>query len=192
MSKFLPAPEHRRFAVMGLTLVVAVVAAAFVGYGLLSSDDGVASSTGATTTTSSGNDQEQAMLAFTQCMRENGVPDFPDPIANADGTFSIQPPTGAMNQQATQEAMQTCRPNLEGVQMGSSMPGTSERQDALLAFAQCMRANGLPDFPDPIPDKGLFGMLKGYDTDSPSFQESMTACSDELSALGIGIQGGDS
>lgn len=189
MSRYLPALEHRRLTVIVLTLAVAAVAAVSVGYGFFSGDDSPASNNGKTTTTSSSSEQEQAMLAFTQCMRENGVPDFPDPIANADGTFSIQPPSGAMNQQATQEAMQGCRSNLEGVQMGSSAPGTSERQDALLAFAQCMRVNGLPDFPDPVPDKGFFGMLKGYDTNSPSVQEAMNACSDELSALGIGTPG---
>lgn len=197
MYKRFLTPARRWLAVIGLSLIVGAAVAASVGRGSSSNDDGVAndagtSGTGTTTTTSSGSEQEQAMLAFAECVRNNGVPSFPDPTPNADGTFSFQPPTGAMSQQSTQQAVQACRSNLEGVQMGSSVTGTSDRQDALLAFSQCMRANGLPDFPDPKSNGGLFALFKGYDTSSPTFAKAMDACSDELSALGIGTAGGGS
>jgi hypothetical protein len=191
MSSSSTAPKHRWLAVIGLSLAVSVAVVAAVGCGS-SNDDGVASATSTTTTTSSADKQEQAMLAFARCMRDNGVPSFPDPTPNADGTFSFQPPTGAMGQQSTQKAVQACRSNLNEVQMGSSVPGTSDRQDALLAVSKCMRANGLPDFPDPKANAGLFGMFKGYDTSSPTFEKAMDACSDEFSSLGIGSSNGGS
>jgi hypothetical protein len=37
---------------------------------------------------------EQAMLAFAQCMRDNGVPSFPDPVARPDGSFGFERPQG--------------------------------------------------------------------------------------------------
>ena len=39
----------------------------------------------AATDTASDEDLEEQGLAFAQCMRENGVPDFPDPQVNGDG-----------------------------------------------------------------------------------------------------------
>ena len=33
--------------------------------------------------------------------------------------------------------------------------GAPEQQEAALKFAQCMRDNGVPDFPDPAPDGPL-------------------------------------
>ena len=109
---------------------------------------------------------EESLLAFAECMRENGV-DFPDPVVEADGTvtFGFRPGGGGGGLQALREigqdpdlpaARDTCSGMLEGRAFG---PGQGdfdliELQDRLLEFAQCMRDNGV-DMPDP--DLGRFG-----------------------------------
>lgn len=75
--------------------------------------------------------------------------------------------------------------------------GTSEEQ--ALAFAQCMRDNGV-DFPDPTVDsdgnpsfEGAFGRSEegGFDPGDTSFQDAMTACGDLMEGLMVGMGGGD-
>ncbi|MCT7661249.1 hypothetical protein N4S67_22845 [Mycobacterium sp. CPCC 205710] len=87
--------------------------------------------------------QEQA-VKYSECMRANGVADFPNP--NADG----QIPYGGIS------VPKAVWVNAVGVCKGLQPPGwstdaqrTPEQQDAALEFAQCVRDNGVPDFPDP-------------------------------------------
>ncbi len=67
-------------------------------------------------------------------------------------------------------------------------------EDQALAFAQCMRDNGV-DFPDPTVDAdgapnfdGAFGRGQdgGFDPQDTSFQDAMTACGDLMEGLSVG------
>ncbi|MBI2915217.1 MAG: hypothetical protein HYY08_04750 [Firmicutes bacterium] len=87
-------------------------------------------------------------MKFAQCMRANGVREFPDP--DASGALTID---GVLNglsldpsSTAWQKAIDACR-DLEppGFTGGKRSP---EQQKAALQFAQCIRDNGVPDFPD--------------------------------------------
>jgi hypothetical protein len=52
----------------------------------------------------------QALLRFARCMRENGVPDFPDP--DAEGNFRAPAgalPGGSPNSPSVKRALQACR-----------------------------------------------------------------------------------
>jgi hypothetical protein len=89
---------------------------------------------------------------FAECMRKNGVREFPDPDASGDLTIdriangsSLDTSTAAFKQ-----AISACR-DLEppGFTGGKRSP---EQQKAALMFAQCIRDNGVKDFPDPAPD----------------------------------------
>lgn len=86
--------------------------------------------------------QEQA-TRYSECMRANGVADFPDP--NAQGQISYG---GISVSKATwQNAIGACA-NLQPP--GWSDAGrTPAQQFAALKFAQCVRDHGVPDFPDP-------------------------------------------
>jgi hypothetical protein len=71
--------------------VVVVVVAAFVGVQMLNANKGQTQAV----PTASSLDPKEALLAFAQCMRDNGVPDFPDPVndgINLGGT-GIDPNT---------------------------------------------------------------------------------------------------
>lgn len=45
-----------------------------------------------------------------------------------------------------------------------------------LAFAECMRSNGVPSFPDPLPGKGLLFQVKGSVNSSPALKTAQAKC----------------
>jgi hypothetical protein len=62
---------------------------------------------------------------------------------------------------------------------GSDTAGTgaASPEAAALAFAGCMRANGVPHFPDPTAGGGfLFPTGTGVDPSSPAFKEAQSKC----------------
>jgi hypothetical protein len=93
---------------------------------------------------------------FAQCMRDNGVRQFPDPDASGDMTIdgvvngSSIDPSGP----AWKRAIAACK-NLQP--SGFTGPGkrTAKQQSASLVFAQCIREHGVKDFPDPIDGEPL-------------------------------------
>jgi hypothetical protein len=58
---------------------------------------------------------------------------------------------------------------------GSSSEGPASLQQALLAFAKCMRSNGVPNFPDPSASGG-FVVGAGLDRSSPLFKAAQSRC----------------
>jgi hypothetical protein len=144
-------------------------------------------------------DPQEAILAFTRCMRENGV-DVPDPDFSGDGgggpRFRARPGGGDFdpNDPDFQAAQEKCRSHLEGIQ-GRFDPESREAfQDAALEFAQCMRDQGI-DVPDPDFSQGpgggggLFG-ADGIDPSDPDFQAAQEECRHVFEDLGIGPPGG--
>jgi hypothetical protein len=62
-----------------------------------------------------------------------------------------------------------------GVSPAASPTSSLDPNEALLAFAQCMRDNGVPDFPDPKEDGISLGGT-GIDRNSPEFKAAQKAC----------------
>jgi len=104
--------------------------------------------------TGTGNNKEAAnddkAMKFAQCMRDNGVSEFPDPDASGgltiDGVLngsSLDPSTAAWKQ-----AIAACK-DLQPPGFTGDEDVTAEEQEVRLEFAQCMRDNGVEDFPDP-------------------------------------------
>jgi hypothetical protein len=99
--------------------------------------------------------QEKA-VKFAQCMRENGISQFPDPDASGqltiDGVLngsSIDPNSPTWN-----EAIAACK-DLQPPGFTGNGERSADQQDAALKFAQCIRENGVTDFPDPAPGQPL-------------------------------------
>ena len=188
----------RRLVPIGLALAVLVAACGG------SASDGVATLNGnddgqpATDDTVGEQSTEEALLAFAQCMRDNGIEDFEDPVISEDGGISInggdssQPPTQAEREEM-QQAFQACSDLLEGLPFGPGSVDRSELEDRLYEFAACMRDNGY-DMPDPdlsalFPEQrqntdgddggptfqSPFGDI---DPDDPAFQAAAEACRD--------------
>lgn len=93
----------------------------------------------------------QKAVRFAECMRGNGVSEFPDPAPGASGSFTIDGVVNGSsldpNTPAFKQALSACR-NLEPAGFTGSTRSAQQTQDAL-KFAQCIRANGVRDFPDP-------------------------------------------
>jgi hypothetical protein len=94
-------------------------------------------------------------VKFAECMRTNGVGAFPDP--DASGALTVDAVANGSSvdtsSAAFKRAVSTCK-DLEP----SGFTGhqrSPEEQKAALAFAQCIRDNGVKDFPDPGKDQPL-------------------------------------
>jgi len=97
----------------------------------------------------------QDAVEFAECMRENGVAEFPDPDGSGELTIdgvvngSSIDPDGPVWTGAIDACEDLQPPGFTGTER------TAEEQSEGLAFAQCIRENGVPDFPDPEPDGPL-------------------------------------
>jgi hypothetical protein len=159
---------------LGLLLVLPVA-----GCGGADGNDGVATAGATASATSSANSNglssQESALKFGQCMRDNGVPNFPDPEFSDGGGMSINVPDGS-DPQKVDAAMKLCKQYLpNGGEPPKADPQAAERNRK---FAKCMRDNGLANFPDPGADGGI--QMNGNDPemnpDSPKFQAAQKAC----------------
>jgi hypothetical protein len=118
-------------------------------------------------------DEVEAGRAYAQCMRDNGVPDFPDPDANGQ---LRGPAHEQQDNPKVRAAMEKCRDLAPGGEHQRSDPASVEQ---MRKFSQCMRDNGLPDYPDPDPDGRVRG--PGHEQqDTPKFRAAMEKCRQEL------------
>ena len=142
------------------------------------------------TATASGS-RESQFLAFSKCMREHGMPNWPDPTTDANGNVRLQFPKGVdPNSAAMTTARTACSSYLKGITQGFTQADRSAMQDALLGFTRCMRAHGVamkdPDFSQ---NNGL-GTLGTLDRNDPRVAAALKSCNtylQKLSALaGVG------
>ncbi len=116
----------------------------------------------------------QQALAYVQCMRAHGEPDFPNPTSQGGITF------GPVDNQSAAyiSANKTCQHLFSG---GPTLTAAQKRQNVTqaLKFAACMRSDGVPDFPDPVLVQGGTAVgfkTGGIDQNSPQFQAAEHAC----------------
>jgi hypothetical protein len=171
--------------------------------------DPVASDATDGTATTTGEDEsfQDSVLAYTACLREQGI-DIDDPQFDANGNPIIDRGSGDggllgldTDDPEVAAAQEACADELEGAagQFTADPEAASELQENLLAFAQCMRDRGI-DFPDPqfdangrpIPPEGG-GDLFGLDRDDPGFQAAREKCQQEIGDVfgGGGPNGAD-
>ena len=109
--------------------------------------------------TSGGNNNSaasaQKAVKFAECMRRNGVSQFPDPDAAGKLTIDAVANGSSLDTStpAFTQAMSACK-DLEPAGFTGGKR-SSEQQQAALKFAQCIRQNGVTDFPDPTPNGPL-------------------------------------
>ena len=122
-------------------------------------------------------------VKFSECMRANGVSDFPDP--NASGEF---PAYGVSVSPAVwKKAGAACK--------ALQPPGTFSaklspaQESAALKFAQCIRENGVEDFPDPVNGQPLVDTTRIPSSNRPGGMTILTAamhkCGQYASAAGV-------
>jgi hypothetical protein len=132
---------------------------------------------------------EESILEFAQCMRDNGVEDFEDPDIGADGSvgFGFRDLGADVDRETMRGAFEACQDAIGGISFG---PGSFDRsgiEDTLYEFAVCMRDNGYdmpdPDFSNLLQGEGggqggggPFG--EGFDPEDPTFTSALEACQD--------------
>lgn len=135
----------------------------------------VASAGGATPTASASAAarDEEAPLKHAQCMREQGMTWFPDP--DTSGRISIKIPQGT-DKAKFDAAMEACRK--WGPDSGGPEKIDPEMLENMRRMAQCMRDNGVKDFPDPAADGALRvdGSKLGMGPGDPTFDKAEKAC----------------
>ena len=130
-------------------------------------------------------------MKFAACMRDNGVSAFPDPDASGGLTIDAVANGSSVDTStaAFQKAVGACRDLEPSGFMGRKR--SAQEQERGLEFAQCMRDNGVGDFPDPAKDGPLIDTTRipsaaGRGAHSiPGFQAAVDKCHGELAgALG--------
>ena len=153
------------------------------------SDTATASSTGTASsaaTAGSANknatDQDKA-VKFAECIRQHGVPHFPDPDAKGDFVFGID-----VSPAVWQKAVHACK----DLQPPGSLSGkrSPKQQSAALRFAQCIRDNGVKDFPDPVNGDPLVDTTKIPSSNQPGGMTILNAAMKKCgSVLGLAAGG---
>lgn len=152
---------------------------------------------GETTTVS----DEEALLAFAECMRDQGIEGFEDPTVDDEGNLQFGSRgafgAGEIDRETMIAARDACSELLEDATLGFGRPDESEIQDHLLAFANCMRDHGIemddPDLsgigPGGDGEPGQGGRPFGdIDFGDPDVQEALEACQGDF---GRGFGPGD-
>lgn len=126
---------------------------------------------GAPAAAPSGGADHDKLVQASQCMRDHGFPDFPDPV-EADGRWVIPPPASDLT--PPDECLQLFR-GAKG--RDPRPPLTGEQVAQRRRWAECVRTHGLPDMPDPDSD-GDFTPPTGAAplTSRPQWPEAREAC----------------
>jgi hypothetical protein len=174
---------RRSFAVAVALVGVAVVVAAcgntsFSGVASLGSTTPSTSSPSAPAGNSGGPPspaETKKLLDFVACMRAHGVPNYPEPLSS--GGFSRSAMT-AVDQSSPQYqvSLKACRSLAIASGVEHTPAQIAQHDQQLLAYAQCMRKHGVPDFPDPT--NGGFTVSSGsaLGRNSPQFQTADKVC----------------
>jgi hypothetical protein len=92
-------------------------------------------------------------VKFAECIRAHGVSDFPDPNAKNQFEYGVSV-TPTVWKQATTACKDLQPPGT------LSSKRTSKQQSDAVRFAQCIRDNGVEDFPDPVNGEPLVDTYK--------------------------------
>jgi hypothetical protein len=141
--------KRRPLAALVLVALIALIGAGCgsnTATGRASSASNTGSAASSASASSGGNTQatkREKAVKFAECVRAHGVPHFPDPGTSGDINFGVD-----VSKQVFTSAVNACK-SLEPPGALSSHRSATQ-QSAALRFAACVRAHGVPDFPDPV------------------------------------------
>lgn len=146
-----------------------------------------------------------SQLAAAGCIRKHGVPNFPDPTFGAGGgQVNLHMPAAMESSRAFALAQKECAKvglELAGY-AGQSVKPTAGEMTQWLAVARCMRAHGMPNFPDPTttlpPSPATYparysaafdmngidwAIPKSINLQAPAVKQAATACGPDAASL---------
>jgi hypothetical protein len=115
-------------------------------------------------------------VKFAECVRAHGVPHFPDP--DSTGNFNFAVDVSAATFTAAVNACKALQP--PGTLSAHRSPS---QQSAALRFAACVRANGVPDFPDPANGQPLIDTDHIPSSNTPSGMSILNAATHKCGSV---------
>lgn len=132
--------------------------------------------------------RDEAFVDFSRCIRDEGFPDFPDIdssqiVDQASFLRAMQEAGVSFTQPGLAPALQTCASVFSELIALAPQQDTNvqqvEREENAVAFSQCMRDQGVDDFPDPdfgqYPNTGFPGQGDGSGV-TPEIQAALRVC----------------
>jgi hypothetical protein len=127
-------------------------------------------------------------IAYSQCMRSHGVPDFPDP--DGQGEFQLQAVQVHNGVTTVMRDLFPSSPAFKTAQKACGSFGSAGRRvtagqeeqefQMSLKAAACMRANGVQKYPDPTLIDGVidhnFNPSLNINPSSPAFEQAAQKC----------------
>jgi hypothetical protein len=183
---------HRR-ALVGRTLLpVSLLLVGALVSGCSDESKAASGSDGSAGASASADSPFDQALEFAKCMRSEGVPEFPDP-QQADGGVRMDAGGVDTNSPEFQGAMDACRDKAPQAEGQAPEGGKPLDPTKVAAWAECIRSNGVPNFPDPEINGGQMALDfagAGLSMGDPAFQKARGACQDKWPGGGMMIQGG--
>lgn len=150
---------------------------------------------GSTTTTLPKGSATALVDEWATCMRSHGDPGQADPVIDSHGGINIVIPSGNASHQlgnALHDVTGTCSQYLAAAQrvLRAEIPYTPFDPDeaVLVQYTNCMRANGVPNYPYPKGDETDFNGT-GINMSSPSFERANDICGKQIGAPAWWING---
>ena len=175
--------HRRRRPLAALVLIAMVISISACGS---SAPAGIGGSAGTSTQSTTGTDsagstgssasKREEGVKFAECMRGNGVSDFPDPNANGEFMYGVSVTPAVFT-----KAVDACK----ALQPPGSLSGqrSPKQQSLALKFAQCVRNNGVRDFPDPVNGQPLIDTTKIPSSNSPGGMSILNAATHKCGGL---------
>ena len=177
-----PASGHRHRLPIALAAIGCAVAIAACGSSNRNASSG---------SPTAGQGKLAGALAFAKCMRAHAVPDFPDPKVSGNSIQILGSSPGIDRQSPAFVAAQHACEHLLPAGAAPSQQQTARLKARFLTLARCMRAHGIPGFPDPTSSPpasragysaitsngGAWLAIPGsIDVTSPAFHRAASAC----------------
>jgi hypothetical protein len=154
----------------------------------LGSSSGASGDSGSSASPQPTGNPTQLLDEWATCMRSHGDPSQADPTIDANKVIHIQIPPGVSGQNGPIDfksgGFGTCDPYLTGAAtaLRGGQPPQKPDPVKLEKFSQCMRANGISDFPDPTGDGLQIRSSPGSDLNpnNPAFQNAQKKCAQQV------------
>lgn len=113
-----------------------------------------------------------SFVKFVNCLRAHGVD-----AQLGEGGHGVEITGGPPGSPKMSTAQAACRKYLPGGELKPATPEQREKETKyLVKLAKCMRAHGVPDFPDPNPNGAPPFDITKVDTETPQFRSAARAC----------------
>ena len=125
----------------------------------------------------------QLIHTAAQCLRDHGIPNFPDPVVDTHGNIQYDDQLiKNLPAAVTQRAQLACQSEINAAETAANNAqpaATPQEIQQATQFAQCMRRHGWPNFPDPD-SHGRFELTNPHDGPTTKNDPSFQACRAQL------------